>query len=87
MGLQLQFDWKEDIIMTNKYGKIFEFNIFSSILSASGFHIFKYSKTKTRQDVERCLIETFEYVGSIPKEVLTDNMNSIVNHTTKRFVP
>lgn len=87
MGLQMQFDWKEDITMTNKYGEIFEFNIFSSILSASRFHIFRYSKTKTREDVEKCLIESFEYIGSIPQEVLTDNMSSIVNHTTKRFVP
>lgn len=87
MGLQMQFDWKEDITMTNKYGEVFEFNIFSSILCASRFHIFRYSKTKTREDVERCLIESFEYIGSTPKEILTDNMSSIVNHNTKRFVP
>lgn len=86
MGKQLQFDWKEDIIMSNKYGEIFEFNIFSAILSASRFHIFRYSKTKTREDVQRCLIESFEYIGSVPQEVLTDNMSSIVNHTTKKFV-
>ena len=28
-GKQLQFDWKEDIKMFNKYGEVFEFNIFS----------------------------------------------------------
>lgn len=86
-GKQLQFDWKETLVMTNKYGEVFEFNIFSAILSASRFHHFEYSKTKTRQDVERCLIKTFKHIQGLPKEILTDNMSSIVNTTTKKFIP
>ena len=85
-GKQIQFDWKETVTMTNKYGKIFEFNIFSAILSASRFHNFEYSKTKTREDVERCLVKTFKKIQGLPEEILTDNMSSIVNHNTKRFV-
>ena len=46
--------------MVNKYGEIFEFNIFSSTLSASRLHVFIYSKLRTRIDVQRCLIKTFE---------------------------
>lgn len=84
-GKQLQFDWKEDIKMTNKYGKIFEFNIFSSTLSASRLHIFIYSKSRTRIDVQRCLIKTFQYIGGITEETLTDNMSSIVDVTKKEF--
>lgn len=41
---QLQFDWVESIIMVNKYGKEFEFNIFSAELSYSRMHYFNYSK-------------------------------------------
>ena len=48
-GKQLQFDWKEDIKMFNKYGEIFEFNIFSSTLGASRLHIFVYSKYKQKE--------------------------------------
>ena len=84
-GKQLQFDWKEDIKLFNKYGEIFEFNIFSSTLGASRFHIFIYSKFKTRNDVQRCLIKTFQYIGGITKETLTDNMSSIVD--TKKKEP
>ena len=84
-GKQLQFDWKESITMTNKNGEIFEFNIFSAVLSASRFHIFEYSKNKTREDVERCLVKTFKKLQGLPEEILTDNMSSIVNHDTKRF--
>lgn len=72
--------------MENKYGEIFEFNIFSAILSASRFHSFVYSKTKTREDVERCLIQTFKHIQGMPEEILTDNMSSIVNTNTKKFV-
>ncbi len=84
-GKQMQFDWKEDITLRNKYGKIFTFNIFSATLSASRLHIFIYSKNKTRIDVERCLVNTFEIIGGVPEELLTDNMSSIVNTKTHEF--
>ena len=84
-GKQLQFDWKEDIKMFNKYGELFEFNIFSSTLGASRLHIFIYSKSKTRINVQKCLIKTFQYIGGIPKETLTDNMSSIVDTKKKEF--
>ncbi len=84
-GQQLQFDWKEDIKMISKHGELFEFNIFSSTLGASRLHVFIYSKFKTRIDVQRCLIKTFEYIGGVPKELLTDNMSSIVDTKTHTF--
>ena len=85
MGKQLQFDWKEEIKMISKHGEIFEFNILSSTLGASRLHIFVYSKFKTRIDVQRSLIKTFEYIGGLPEELLTDNMSSIVNTKTGEF--
>ena len=84
-GEQLQFDWKEDIKMISKHGEMFEFNIFSATLGASRLHVFIYSKFKTRIDVQRCLVKTFEYIGGIPKELLTDNMSSIVDTKTRKF--
>ena len=84
-GKQLQFDWKEDIKMISKHGELFEFNVFSATLGASRLHYFTYSKNKTRIDVERCLIKTFEYIGGIPEELLTDNMSSIVDVKNNKF--
>ena len=81
----MQFDWKEDITLKNKNGNIFIFNVFSATLCASRFHVFIYSKNKTRVDVERCLVNTFEIIGGIPEELLTDNMSSIVNTKTHEF--
>ena len=86
LGEQLQYDWKETITMVSKYGEVFEFNIFSAILSASRFHNYVYSKTRTREDVERCLIKTFKKIQGLPDVILTDNMSSIVNHNTGKFV-
>lgn len=85
-GEQLQFDFKEDISMVSKHGEIFDFNIFSTTLGYSRMHKFTYSKTKTREDVFRCLIETFKYYGGVPEALLTDNMSSIVNTNTYKFV-
>ncbi len=84
-GYQLQFDWKEDIKMISKHGELFEFNIFSSTLGASRLHVFIYSKFRTRIDVQRCLIKTFQYIGGITEETLTDNMSSIVDTKKKEF--
>ena len=87
LGDQLQFDWKEDIRMISKHGEIFEFNVFSVTLGYSRMHNFVYSKTKTREDVERCLIATFKYFSGVPKSLLTDNMRAIVDiNGTKRKI-
>lgn len=77
-GQQLQFDWKDDIKMISKHGELFEFNIFSATLGASRLHIFLYSKNKTRIDVQRCLVQTFEYIGAVTEEILTDNMRVVL---------
>ena len=78
-GEQLQFDWKEDLKMISKHGELFEFNIFSTTLGYSRLHNFVYSKTKTREDVERCLMTTFKFMGGVPKCMLTDNMRAVVD--------
>ena len=85
MGKQMQFDWKEDIRMISKHGEIIEFNILTSTLGASRLHVFIYSRSRTRIDVQRSLIKTFKYIGGLPDEVLTDNMSSIVNTKTGEF--
>jgi len=84
-GEQLQFDFKEDITMTSRNGEIFKFNILTTTLGYSRMHKFTYSKSKTKEDVFRCLIEAFKYYGGVTKRLLTDNMSSIVNVKTKKF--
>ena len=86
-GEQLQFDWKGPITIHLKDSTEISFYIFSTTLSASRFHTFIYSNFMTRENVQRCLIETFQILGGVPKECLTDNMSSIVNYSQYDFVP
>ena len=85
IGEQIQFDWVEEITLFNKYGDVFEFNVFSAELCYSRMHYFCYSITKTREDVIRSLIKTLKFYGGVPKSFLTDNMSSIVNHSKNDF--
>lgn len=84
-GKQLQYDWKGPITLINKNDEKFSFYVFSATLCASRIHVFIYSKFMTSENVERCLIETFKYIGGVPEECLTDNMSSIVNYSQNSF--
>lgn len=84
-GQQLQVDWKEDIEMISKHGEIFKFNILTTTLSFSRLHNFEYSRTKSREDLIRCLIETFKYINGIPEHMLFDNMSTVIDINTKKL--
>ena len=77
-GHQIQVDWKESLKIETKTGEIIKFNLFVATLGYSRKHVFIISKTRTTEDVLRCLIETFKYLGGVPREILTDNMSSLV---------
>ena len=80
-GKQAQVDWKEDIKLTSKYGEVFIFNVFSYKLGNSRFCCYNYKKNKTQQDVFESLIESFKMTGGVPKEILFDNMKTVVDIT------
>jgi len=77
-GRQMQFDWKEGLEMVDANGEVFEFNVFSAVLSYSRAHRFVYSRARTEDDLIACLLATFVRFGGIPEEALTDNMPSLV---------
>lgn len=77
-GIQAQVDWKEDVSIANRYGEIFTFQVFDYKLGYSRYPIFIYKLYKTRQDVFDCLIASFRATGGVPREILFDNMSSIV---------
>lgn len=78
-GHQAQVDWKEDLKIANKYGEIFTLQVFDYILGHSRHCHFTYKTSKTRQDVFDCLIASFQATGGVPKEILFDNMASVVD--------
>ena len=83
-GIQAQVDWKEDISIANKFGEIFTFQVFDYKLGNSRYTHFTYKLYKTRQDVFDCLIASFKATGGVPREILFDNMSSVVDRDGNR---
>ena len=83
-GIQAQVDWKEDISVANKYGEIFTFQVFDYKLGNSRYTRFIYKLYRTRQDVFDCLIASFKATGGVPREILFDNMSSVVDRDGNR---
>lgn len=77
-GLQIQFDWKEDLRMADRDGEVFEFNVFSATLCWSRRHVFVYSRTRTADDLVRCMYLTIARLGGVPAQWVTDNMSALV---------
>lgn len=84
MGVQAQVDWKEDITLHNRYGEPFTFQVFDYKLGYSRYPVFIYKLYKTRQDVFDCLIASFKATGGVPREILFDNMSSVVDRDGNR---
>lgn len=85
-GKQLQVDWKEDISITTKHGKVIKFNLFAATLGSSRLHHFVYSESRTEESFIRCLLDTIYHIGGITKEILTNNMSSIVDVRGKKKI-
>lgn len=78
-GKQAQADWKEDISMVSKNNETFVINVFNYKLGNSRYCHFEYRKSRTRQDVFESLIAAFKDTGGVPREILFDNMASVVD--------
>lgn len=83
-GEELQVDWKESLAMTLKNGEVIHFNLFTAVYGYSRYVKFIYSRTKTTEDFLRCVIETVESAGGLPKYIKTDNMSAIVKSVNGR---
>ena len=83
-GKQAQVDWKEDVKLISKYNEEFIINVFSYKLGNSRYCHFEYKKHRTQQDVFDSLIKAFKQTGGVPKEILFDNMRTVVDIVDKR---
>lgn len=78
-GQQAQLDWKENIDFVLSNGEVININIFVLILSYSRFRVYKLSLEKIQDILFSFLNESFEAFGGVPKEVLTDNMKTVMD--------
>lgn len=85
-GRQLQFDWKEDMAMHDRRGRLHEFNVFTATLGCSRLHRYRYSRTRTEDDTLRCLLSASVANGGFAETCVTDNMASLVTFSGGRRI-
>lgn len=83
-GQQAQVDWKESLKMISKHGEIFEVNIFLIVLGFSRMKFIKLTNDKTQPTLFNCMNEAFQYFKGVPKEILFDNMKTVVDRENSR---
>lgn len=84
-GLQAQVDWKENLKMISKQEELFEVNIFLMVLGYSRTKFVKLTSDKTQKTLFECMNEAFKYFGGIPKEIVFDNMATVVDRVNSRI--
>jgi transposase len=84
-GFQAQVDWKEKFKLSNRNGEIIEFNVFIVVLGYSRMKYLMITKDRTHTTVFKGLLESFKYFNGVPKELLFDNMKTIVDISRTQF--
>lgn len=78
-GEQAQLDWKEDMRIILKNGETISINIFVLILSFSRFRVYRLALSKSQDILLSFMDEALETFGGVPKEILTDNMKTVMD--------
>ena len=84
-GLQAQVDWKESLKLKNKSGEEFEVNIFLVLLGYSRYKYLMLTTDRSQPTVFKGLLNSFQYFGGVPKEILFDNMRTIVDQSRTQY--
>lgn len=79
-GQQAQLDWKESIpFVLRDTGEVIRINVLTLLLGNSRFRIYKPSLYMTQDVLLHLLVETFEMLGGVPQEIVTDNMRTVMD--------
>lgn len=84
-GLQAQVDWKESVKMMARNGEVFEINIFLMILGYSRMKYLQLTIDKTQDTLFDCMISGLQYFEGVPKEIIFDNMRTVVNQSRTKY--
>lgn len=84
-GYQAQVDWKEKLKLHDLYGNEYIVSIFLIVLGNSRYKYIELTFDQTQFTLFKCLINAFEYFDGTTKEILFDNMKTIVDHTKSTY--
>ena len=79
MAKQAQLDWKESIDFLLDNGEHISVNVFVLLLSYSRFRVYRLSISKKQDVLFHFLDNAFEVFGGVPKEIVTDNMSTVMD--------
>lgn len=85
IGHQAQLDWKENMKFTLSNGETITINIFVLLLSFSRFRVYRLSLTKSQDILFSFINDAFETFGGVPKELLTDNMKTVMDEARTEY--
>lgn len=84
-GYQAQVDWKENMMLVDKYGRHHVINIFLMILGFSRTKYIELTLDKNQDTLFRCITNGICFFGGAPKEILFDNMKTVADHSRGEF--
>ena len=84
-GLQAQVDWKETMTLHTKSGEAITFNIFLILLGYSRLKFLRLTLDRSQDTVFKSMIGAFNYFKVIPKEIIFDNMKTVVDHSKSNY--
>lgn len=84
-GIATQVDWKEDMIMHDKFGRTYQFNIFLYVLHYSKMKYITLTWDRKQDTLFECLKDAFEYTEGVPKEIWFDNMRTVVDRPRTQY--
>lgn len=84
-GLQAQVDWKEEMKLINRNGEVFEINIFLMLLGYSRTKYIELTLNRNQDTLMMAMINGFRYFQGIPKEIIFDNMKTVVDQSKTNY--
>ncbi len=84
-GHQAQFDWKEDIRFRTKDNQEVSLNMGVLLLSYSRFKIMQVTMSKSSEVLHNLLVNAFETIEGVPKELITDNMKTVMTQPRTEY--
>ena len=79
-GMQAQLDWKESIdFVLRDTGEVVTVNVMVLLLGHSRMRIYKPAVNMTQEMLMHLLVESFEDLGGVPRNILTDNMKTVMD--------
>lgn len=85
LGIAAQVDWKEDMVMHDKFGRTYQFNIFLYVLHYSKMKYITLTWDRKQDTLFECLKDAFEYTEGVPKEIWFDNMRTVVDRSRTQY--